>query len=949
MRHILVLAFLIVVVSSWVLPSAGQIRLPDPDWDHPDRDLDDGFGPPAPPIPFVIASYGFEGCAAQGWTRHDIRNKGRFFHVDDALFLPGGPPITGTKSLWCGRRDSILGPNCHYVSPPGYGNGWDQRWTTKDCLSVTGAVTVSFQARWDMEADYDYAMVEYRFCSGPTTGEWVPVNGTIGSPRISGTGNSAGATFTFTEPLGTVHIRLRVVTDGAFSDEDGLLDTDGAIIIDELHVDDASGVVVPLEPFDDEPTGSTDADDWDGEDAAFGDHAGLVLGSNMVQEDPYVYNASCMWAFIEAPVNNFSCGHEPLPAVRKGPINEQFMENEIWSPEISFTGPLDYGTALAFDVYRDLPLDNLVTYRWRVRELLVGSDCWGPWKTNHSVYFGSEPVWHRRAFDLTPYLSPSFTISKIQVAIGVVDMYPLWNGVHGTGACHSHAPMFDNVTVSRVFNGRTHVAHSLSLFQDRFAEDGTLTGTVRMDGAEDDLLRIQVADASDDIATPGVFLHVKNLPNKSGPIISGGQQWPYVPSMSDAEWSVLQMAPTGIDHEYTVDLNDALYQPGDVVQYYISSVSKGGIWSYWSHFTGNGSEVTARQHLMEISCLPTPPPQVVERALYVDATSGLGAQPLIENSMNNLGLLWDRFDRNAPRNNLANSLGSLIKNPLLLQNYKFVLWDTGDVTSPFNDLDYQTMLAYLSQVPNARMCIMGSKAAHAIATSSFPAAVTLRTNYLTFNLITDDHKTLGLPLSPLVTGVAQEGFPGQFFAYANEGSAGKFDVVGAAGNSSVKMYYGNNPNAGAVLVQESLALAGPRVVLAGFSLYSVRDDEPNGVPDRTVLLDQVLQYLGTAGSPPTDVAPGGRDYLEQNQPNPFNPSTTIRYSLSTAGPVTLRIYDVTGAVVRALVDDAHAAAGASEATWNGRDDGGRPVASGVYFYRLQSPNLTLTRKMVLLK
>jgi hypothetical protein len=430
--------------------------------------------------------------------------------------------------------------------------------------------------------------------------------------------------------------------------------------------------------------------------------------------------------------------------------------------------------------------------------------------------------------------------------------------------------------------------------------------------------------------------------------------------MSDPEWTVLEMAPGGSEHEYTVDLNDALYQPGDVVQYYISSSSKGGVWSYWSHFTGNASEVTVRQHPMEVSCLPTPPQQGIKRALYVDATSGLGAQLLIENSMGNLGLQWDRFDRNSPRNNLANGLGSLIGNPLLLENYEFVVWDTGDITNPFTDLDYGAMALYLSQVADARLYITGSKAAKAIATSSSQAAAFLRANYLTFNLVAEDHKQLGMPLSPLVTGTAQGTFPGQFYAFASGGTVGKFDVVGAVGPSCIEMYYDNDPSAGAVLVQEGTGAFGSvKVVLSTFSLSSVRDDAPNSAlsearlvnagPDRTVLLDQVLQYLGTPGLPPTGVAPTSANYLGQNHPNPFNPTTTIRYALSQAGPVSLRIYDVGGALVRTLVDTERTSAGAGEATWDGRNDGGRPVASGVYFYRLSSPNLTATKKMVLLK
>jgi hypothetical protein len=88
--------------------------------------------------------------------------------------------------------------------------------------------------------------------------------------------------------------------------------------------------------------------------------------------------------------------------------------------------------------------------------------------------------------------------------------------------------------------------------------------------------------------------------------------------------------------------------------------------------------------------------------------------------------------------------------------------------------------------------------------------------------------------------------------------------------------------------------------------------------------------------------------LEQNYPNPFNPATSIRFSIPEAGVVRLKVYDVAGRVVRTLVDGA-TGAGRALVTWDGMDETGRRVASGVYFYRLEAPGATLTRKMMLLK
>jgi hypothetical protein len=88
--------------------------------------------------------------------------------------------------------------------------------------------------------------------------------------------------------------------------------------------------------------------------------------------------------------------------------------------------------------------------------------------------------------------------------------------------------------------------------------------------------------------------------------------------------------------------------------------------------------------------------------------------------------------------------------------------------------------------------------------------------------------------------------------------------------------------------------------------------------------------------------------LGNNYPNPFNPSTTIRYSIPTAGYVRLRVFDVSGREVASLVNGVQSA-GNYVVNWHGTDDAGRSVASGAYFYTLESLGQKTTRRMVLLK
>ncbi|MDI6739444.1 MAG: FlgD immunoglobulin-like domain containing protein [Candidatus Edwardsbacteria bacterium] len=112
---------------------------------------------------------------------------------------------------------------------------------------------------------------------------------------------------------------------------------------------------------------------------------------------------------------------------------------------------------------------------------------------------------------------------------------------------------------------------------------------------------------------------------------------------------------------------------------------------------------------------------------------------------------------------------------------------------------------------------------------------------------------------------------------------------------------------------------------------------------------QVFQYYG-----PTGVAEMTNDELRiktslgPNRPNPFTASTTIRYSLSSPGLVTLAVYNVMGQKVRTLVNGQQQD-GAHEVNWNGKNDAGKQLSAGVYFCRLESGNYKVITKMVKLK
>jgi ligand-binding sensor domain-containing protein len=108
-----------------------------------------------------------------------------------------------------------------------------------------------------------------------------------------------------------------------------------------------------------------------------------------------------------------------------------------------------------------------------------------------------------------------------------------------------------------------------------------------------------------------------------------------------------------------------------------------------------------------------------------------------------------------------------------------------------------------------------------------------------------------------------------------------------------------------------------------------------------LLPDPAVPVMGTAARP-------ARITLDGNYPNPFNPSTTLSFTLSEPGNVELAVYSITGRKVRTLVSGV-LPAGERVAVWDGTDETGTPVSSGVYVARLRAGGMVSSRRMLLLK
>lgn len=125
-----------------------------------------------------------------------------------------------------------------------------------------------------------------------------------------------------------------------------------------------------------------------------------------------------------------------------------------------------------------------------------------------------------------------------------------------------------------------------------------------------------------------------------------------------------------------------------------------------------------------------------------------------------------------------------------------------------------------------------------------------------------------------------------------------------------------------------------------------KDEVKSESDSRFVLLVGTRAFVESGASRMAGVPLAAK--LEQNRPNPFNPSTLIRYHVSEAGRVDLRVYDTAGRLIKILFSGVRAPA-IYEISWDGTNNLGESVASGIYFCRLESVNRAQTVKMLLLK
>lgn len=292
-----------------------------------------------------------------------------------------------------------------------------------------------------------------------------------------------------------------------------------------------------------------------------------------------------------------------------------------------------------------------------------------------------------------------------------------------------------------------------------------------------------------------------------------------------------------------------------------------------------------------------------------------------------------------------------------LNNINTIIWNCGVAKPTLTEEDRAVLSQFLDR--GGKLYLNGVDIAYELADPTSPTytgnSLAFFTNYLHASYVKRQHTFLvvkGITGDPITGNMtANIGLFGGSGASTINSQLGQYPNQIAAGDFSAApiLYFITRPNehpAIRAVHNGTNGLGG--VVFTTFGFETIAE-----ASNRTLFAQGVINWLNsiTGIEDPGDPMVLTRFELKANYPNPFNPSTTIAYDLpANAGNqvVSLVIYNQLGQAVRSLVNEPQMM-GSHTVTWDGRDDAGKAVASGVYFYQLRYGEHRATRKMLLVR
>ena len=908
----------------------------------------------------------------------------------------GGP---GNRAMWCGTRFAN--------GRDGYGNDWspvlDWTWVVAD-PAASSAVTVAARINHDTEPGFDRLVLrvqragdvwqDVRSYEGWRTDRLVDESLVVSPADYAGDGGN--------------EIRLRWVflSDGVWSDEDGLYPTTGGCQLDDVGIT-VDGV---LATFDDFEPGH--AVNWTPLVPGVGNFGHLVAG--LQDLDPCVENPSWQLCFVDDGVVVPGTGGSSCLQWCYGPggyvLNtsggvlgaDGRLDNGAVSPALAW--PQDGDQAqLAFDVWRhDLLIGQTpgMVYRWRVRSTAAADSASlaaAPWRERDQIGYGAAGfVRHHELFgDL---LEPGR--QWVQVELGVYEFGWVW-GLEGHDT--TPAPYFDNVRVQVWPVAEPAIlVHEADLPQDTFPASGQLdlanlgANSCRFDMARNisppQHLRNDPGDSV--VATvaqlrPGALW--VGLPRllvrlQCNPLFNNFRLMSPPPGQSFVQTTVAGdscRTPDGraVPNRWFFDLPDqGLIFPGDVVHFAFEALDLAGGEvgiAHWPADTTGFADfgaTTAYPRAATMRALPTVRDAAgAQPGVLVWRDFTTGDDPAAwDRALANLGLRkgqdYDLFITREPDAGLGNGLGGRAT-AAQLAGYGTLLYGAGDhVRSTLATGDHRidaaddvAVLDQWRQFPQRRLLLTGDNLAWSLTGGGDAAALAFRSGVMGISFAGDNVSgTIGGQVSPRVLPIADNPVITSVAAWRAVGGCPTrrtFDALLTAPGAVRLAEYatpsgvgGAYPVAAAVLrIDDDADCRTITLPCAFVAIVDQPGENDTGVPipARARLLGDILTYFGTGTGAPVGV-PDATVLTVRCYPNPFNPRTTIAYNLPRAGRAALKVFDLRGRLVRVLLDDQRPA-GPGEAIWDGKDGDGASVASGIYFHELTAGGETRLGKMTLLK
>jgi len=658
------------------------------------------------------------------------------------------------------------------------------------------------------------------------------------------------------------------------------------------------------------------------------------------------------------------------------------------------------------------PDSPIIFYDWGVRSADTDGSAGDPqditeqsWADRQFGYAGG-PEYVRAGDIVTDLMNPGR--DEIQLQLSVFEVGHVWGYIGNDGY---PAPYFDNVTV-KVFPhvGPAMSARELDLAQDNWSALGTIdygdlgSHSVRFDSANNISLASHLRNDPGDSIVVNIVA-VREGSDFDGPIKLHYHLRPnpvFTPAMRTSGWPdqgfVEAMPAIGFSGDWTdgkwaFDMPDTGFLfPGDVLHYYIEATDAiGGSGGSDPQTTLMPADTTGYSDgfgdpmgyhsTFVIHALPSilsdgfggyEQPEI----LFINDFANRGGENEWYTALSHIGLLlgedYDVYYVNAPTSGVGNGIGGRADG-LMLSGYSEILYtcgnlgrftiSNGDFTSDPGD-DVGTLTDWLDQ-GGKDIFLTGDDLASDMAQTG-SATLAFLGDRMGISVVTDNVRSfIGNQTSPLVKTIP--GNPvflptstlSNWYAFGGCPDINTFDGVNLLETGQRVAEFEDPLGVGYSYSACTLNILNPgttqsRVISMPVDLMNVYTN-PNApghpLPARAQLLRDVLEYFGIVG----EGDPSGVEDLPSFKfattlyPNPFNPVTTIKYSLPKAGYLQLCIFNVRGQLIKTLING-HRPAGADQTIiWDGTDNLGSPAASGVYFYEARALGDVRIGKMTLVK